>query len=323
LNTLNSIIELSDLESERIKVHNSEIDLTDLVKYLDYSYKKTAEEKNLKLEAEIKRQNLVISSDEKLLEQVIKNLMANAIKYTEKGSIKIVLDAITDESNKPFAVLSVEDTGIGIPNQNREFIFDAFRQSSEGIKRRYEGTGLGLTIAQKMMKLLNGRIELESTEGIGSKFSVYLPLPKNMVISKKETAGPNQISEKKETDELPKLLIVEDYLMNIDIMKYFLNDLAIIRHATSFEETMNLINEQDFDIILMDIILKDSESGLELMKTIRQIKHYKRIPIIAITGYTAAEDQETFITEGFTGFLAKPFDKNQLRDVIIQNVYVH
>ncbi len=323
LNTLNSIIELSDLESERIKVHNTEIDLTDLIKYLDYSYKKTVEEKNLKFEIEIKKENLVISSDEKLLEQVIKNLMENAIKYTEKGIIKIELDDFIDDAEKSFAVLSVSDTGIGIPNQNREFIFDAFRQASEGVKRRYQGSGLGLTIAQKMMKLLNGRIELESKEGVGSKFSVYIPLPKNNIIPKKIISGANNKSEKKESSGLPKLLIVEDYMMNVDIMKYFLNDLAIIRHATSYEETLNQINEQDFDIILMDIILKDSESGLELMKMIREIKHYKHIPIIAITGYTAAEDQEVFINEGFTGFLAKPFDKNQLRDVIIQNIYVH
>ena len=323
LNTLNSIIELSDLESERIKVNRSEVDLPDLVKYLDYSYKKAFEEKNLKLEIEIKKDKLVVSSDEKLLEQVMKHLLDNALKYTEKGKIKIELDELVDESAKTYAVLSVSDTGVGIPNQNREFIFDAFRQSSEGVKRRYEGTGLGLTIAQKMMKLLNGRIEVDSKEGVGSKFSVYLPLPKNYISSEKQNQVSGYQAAKRVNGELPNLLIVEDYLMNIDIMKYFLNDLANINHATCFDETIDLVRQKEFDIILMDIILKDSESGLELMKAIREIEHYKHIPIIAITGYTSTEDQEVFINEGFNGFLAKPFDKNQLRDIIIQNVYVH
>ncbi len=323
LNTLNSIIELSDLESERIKVHNSEVDLSDLVKYLDCSYKKAVEEKKLELEIEIKKDKLVVTSDEKLLEQVMKHLLDNAVKYTEKGKIKIELDELLDEYEKSYALLSVSDTGIGIPNQNREFIFDAFRQSSEGVKRRYEGTGLGLTIVQKMMKLLNGRIEVESKEGVGSKFSVYLPLPENHSVSKKQIQVTGSRLPKRVNGELPNLLIVEDYLMNIDIMKYFLSDLANINHATCYDETMKLVKQINFDIILMDIILKDSESGLELMKKIRGIEFYKNIPIIAITGYTSAEDQEVFINEGFTGFLAKPFDKNQLRDVITQNVYVH
>ena len=293
------------------------------MKYLDYSYKKAVEEKNLELEIEIKKDKLVVSSDEKLLEQVMKHLLDNALKYTEKGKIKIELDELVDESAKTYAVLSVSDTGVGIPNQNREFIFDAFRQSSEGVKRRYEGTGLGLTIAQKMMKLLNGRIEVDSKEGVGSKFSVYLPLPKNYISSEKQNQVSGYQAAKRVNGELPNLLIVEDYLMNIDIMKYFLNDLANINHATCFDETIDLVRQKEFDIILMDIILKDSESGLELMKAIREIEHYKHIPIIAITGYTSAEDQEVFINEGFNGFLAKPFDKNQLRDIIIQNVYVH
>ena len=323
LNTLNSIIELSDLESERIKVHNSEIDLSDMVKYLDYSYKKAVEEKNLELEIEIKKDKLIVTSDEKLLEQVMKHLLDNALKYTDKGKIKIELDEFLDEFGKSYAVIIISDTGIGISNQNLEFIFDAFRQSSEGVKRRYEGTGLGLTIAQKMMKLLNGRIEVESKEGVGSKFSVYLPLPDNKTDSKKQKPVNSSKIIKKENSELPNLLIVEDYLMNVDIMKYFLNDLANIDCATCYDETMKLVKQKNFDMILMDIILKDSESGLELMKKIREVEHYAHIPIIAISGYTSAEDQEVFINEGFTGFLAKPFDKNQLRDVITQNVYVH
>ncbi len=321
LNTLNSIIELSDLESERVKVTYTDINLSHFVRYLDYSYKSIASEKELSLEIEIVKEDIIVSSDEKLLEQIFRNLLDNAFKYTEKGGIKIIADEIFDEENRKFCIVKILDTGIGIPPKNLNLIFDAFRQISEGVTRRYEGTGLGLTIAQKMVRLLNGKIEVASTEGQGSSFSILLPLPFKPIVIENivENSSSNLEEELSEINRLPHLLIVEDYLMNVEIMKHFLNNLAKIDHTSNYEDTLKVIDKTSYDIILMDINLKDSVGGLELMKEIRKIEAYRKTPIIAITGYTSSMDQDTFLKEGFSGFLAKPFNQKQLRDIILKN----
>ena len=321
LNTLNSIIELSDLESERVKVNNNDINVSHFVRYLDYSYKTTAQEKGLSLEIDIQKEDLIVSSDEKLLEQIFRNLLDNAIKYTEKGGIKIIANEFIDDESSKYCVIKVTDTGIGIPQKNLNVIFDAFKQLSEGVTRRYEGTGLGLTIAEKMVRLLNGKLEVESKEGVGSSFAILLPLPFTDIIPEVEAELEVTEDSIKASGSVPYLLIVEDYLMNVDIMKYFLNDIAKMDHTSNYEETLVAIKKAQYDIILMDINLKDSIGGLELMKEIRKIESYRKTPIIAITGYTSSMDQDTFKNEGFTGFLAKPFNQKQLRDTIFKNFH--
>jgi len=134
---------------------------------------------------------------------------------------------------------------------------------------------------------------------------------------------PEVVTESKEailSNNKPNILIVEDYLMNVDIMKYFLNDIARMNNTTNYEETMVAVSNDKYDLILMDINLKDSIGGIELMKELRKLDSYKQIPIIAITGYTSSIDQDTFMREGFTGFLAKPFNQKQLRDIIIRHL---
>lgn len=322
LNTLNSIIELSDLESQRIKVRETDINIPNFVRYLDYSYRSIANEKNLKLEIELEKEDLVINSDEKLLEQVLRNLIDNAIKYTEHGVITISASEYVDSTFNHFCAIRVKDSGIGIPEKNRNIIFDAFRQLSEGVTRRYEGTGLGLTIAQKMILLLDGKLEVLSNIGEGSTFSVLLPMPVNQIIQEiiPETEAVTESKEAALSSNKPNILIVEDYLMNVDIMKYFLNDIAKMSNTTNYEETMIAIANDKFDLILMDINLKDSIGGIELMKELRKLDSYRQTPIIAITGYTSSIDQDTFMKEGFSGFLAKPFNQKQLRSIITHHL---
>lgn len=322
LNTLNSIIELSDLESQRIKVHEADINLSHFIRYMDYTYREKAKDKNLSLEVEINPEDLIINSDERLLEQIFKHIIDNAIKYTESGGVKIIANEFFDESSKRFCKISVVDTGIGIPEKNRDIIFDAFRQISEGVTRRYEGTGLGLTIAQKMISVLGGKLEVFSNVDKGSTFSVLLPVPvtETPVDTINEFTEIDQSKELELTNNNPRILIVEDYVMNVDIMRYFLNDMANMDDTSNYNDTMQAIEKVKYDLILMDINLKDNIGGVEIMKAIRKIERYKNIPIIAITGYTSYIDQDTFIKEGFSGFLAKPFSQKQLREIIIRHL---
>lgn len=322
LNTLNSIIELSDLESQRIKVREADINISHFVRYLDYTYREKARDKNLKLEVEIYPEDLIISSDERLLEQIFRHLMDNAIKYTEAGGVKLIAKEYIDNDKNRFCKISVQDTGIGIPEKNRDIIFDAFRQISEGVTRRYEGTGLGLTIAQKMISVIGAKLEVESNVDKGSVFSILIPMPQIAVATDviNEFDLINETKENEVTESKPNVLIVEDYIMNVDIIRYFLNDMARMDNTANAEETLIAIDKAQYDLILMDINLKDNVGGIELMKIIRKIDSYKDTPIIAITGYTSYADQDTFMKEGFSGFLAKPFSQKQLRDLIVRHL---
>ncbi|NWF88841.1 MAG: PAS domain S-box protein [Ignavibacteriaceae bacterium] len=174
LKTLNSIIELSDLESDRIKIRTREINISDLLTYIEFNFKEQAKEKNLSINLKLPNEETKIKSDERILELVISNLLDNAIKYTEYGSIDISAAVKTDNGVNIFEI-KICDTGIGIPESTKKIIFEPFRQSSEGHTRQFEGTGLGLTISQKMIQLLNGKILLESELGKGSSFTIQLP----------------------------------------------------------------------------------------------------------------------------------------------------
>lgn len=316
LNTLNAIIELSDLESNRIKVFSGEVNMTEFAKYLDYSFSNRINEKGLSLYIKVTHNNLVAYSDEKLLEQIVKNLMDNAIKFTDSGSISVYIDKTTDHKGIDYIAIKIKDTGIGINKIHLSQIFDAFRQVSEGSTRKYEGTGLGLTVASKMIELLGGKIEVESELGKGSTFTVLVPAV-NYTSDSSEDTQETKPDQNVILDSVNnKLLLVEDNIMNIEVIKYYLKDIAVIEFALNFENALEKIKTEDFDLYLLDINLQNKNDGVKLMKEIRNLKPNLNKPIIALTGYASAADKERFINGGFTDHIAKPVEKNQLIETV-------
>jgi signal transduction histidine kinase len=152
-----------------------EVNLSHLLRYVEFKFKELAKEKNLSLKLNLSHEDVVIKTDERILEHAINNIVDNAIKYTEFGRICISVNLKTGIRNNEIVEFKIEDTGIGIPESKRHLIFEPFRQSSEGITRLFEGTGLGLTISQRLLKLLNGKITFESELGKGSTFFINLP----------------------------------------------------------------------------------------------------------------------------------------------------
>ncbi len=181
--TLNSILSLSEIENNHLKTNIESVHLPTLVRSKTYQYEYPIVSKNLKFDIVIKDENAVALADEYLLNQVLYNLMDNAIKFTNKGSITIEVDSASSKISE-FAIIRVKDTGIGISQKSLNSIFDEFRQASEGINRNYEGVGLGLSISKKMLDLQKGKIEVESRENIGSTFTLKLPMaPMRMMAS--------------------------------------------------------------------------------------------------------------------------------------------
>ena len=176
LETLNNILKISKIEAEKVEYELNQYDLVPILKDVIELYYPTAKFSNIDLHFDCQVDSLQSLIDPHLFRDAISNLISNAIKFTEEGSVVLVLKEVNEK-----AIVEVIDTGIGIPDDRKEIIWEAFRQVSEGLGRGFEGTGLGLTIAKKYIDLLKGKIFLESKEGEGSVFTIELDKIKNTI----------------------------------------------------------------------------------------------------------------------------------------------
>lgn len=186
LDTLNSILDLSIVESGKLAVQPSPVNVTDLLEEVALLYRASAQKKGLHLRLQSPGDPMRTQTDERLLRQILNNLLNNAVKYTREGGITLAAERMTSRGDEGLRI-DVEDTGIGISASDRELIFHEFRQASEGYSRAYDGTGLGLSVSQKFAHALGGRITVVSEPGKGSRFSLYLP---SATSSPGESAGP-------------------------------------------------------------------------------------------------------------------------------------
>ena len=179
LNTLNNILDVTKLEFDQNEMLLEDINLGEVVLDVYDSFLQSAIEKNISLKKSIPDKEVIIKTDRRIVHGILENLVNNAIKFTEKGYVEIKLNSFEDKSEGKFARLVVNDTGIGIPKEKQKVIWEEFRQVSEGTARNYQGSGLGLTIVQKYVQMINGKIKLESDEGRGATFIVDIPLEKS------------------------------------------------------------------------------------------------------------------------------------------------
>lgn len=314
MKTLNSILELSYLETPMQEFTLQEIDLSVLFRSVLKNYENLAQSKNLQFNFTCNEESILIAGHEELLKRVFENLMDNAVKYTEKGSIHISIEK-QQHDNEGFAVIGFKDTGIGIEKDKQEIIFQEFRQVSEGFGRSYEGTGLGLTLVLKIMKLMGGTITVNSTPGEGSLFSVWIPLVENGKDKKEE---PKKFVAEPETSDgaRKRLLLVEDNKINEEITVLFLQGKYDIESVNDGKKALAKASENEYDAFLLDIHLDDDMSGVDVAEGLRKMDKYKETPIVAITGYAMAGDREFLLSSGFTHYLAKPFQKEELLEVV-------
>jgi CheY-like chemotaxis protein len=244
------------------------------------------------------------------------NLVDNAVKFTQKGRIDIIIDTVSKDSKK-WNVIKVRDTGIGIPEESCKVIFQEFRQASEGTSRNFEGSGLGLTLAKKITEMMNGEISIESVPGKGSEFTLWFPAEENGASEVMPQICTGREMEKSPVANRvkPKILLVEDQLLNIQVTQLYLKSFSKLDYALTVEEALKMVQSKVYDAILMDIHLGIGMSGTQAAMEIRKIPEYAKVPIIACTGYAMLGDREKFIQEGFDEYIAKPFEKETLIQV--------
>jgi len=307
--TLNSILDFSTLESDKHKRKFMPLNLVQSISDVIENNLKDAKEKNLSLEFKSSSPVILASLDEIMFSQLITNILNNAIKFTEKGVIKIEATTEIVES-ETWAKIEIIDTGIGISEKIIEVIFEPFRQGSEGLNRAYQGTGLGLTIAKKYTELMGGKIDVRSKMGTGSIFTIKFPAISKFEPMETPTTFERSTftpDDKPILAEIPDVLLVEDDKTNQLAVGYFLSGLVQLDITDNGESAVEMARTVKYSLILMDIGLKGGMNGLETVKVIRTIEGYQNIPIVAVSAFVMDGDKEKFLDEGCTHYLPKPF----------------
>lgn len=308
LTTLDNLLQFSKIESENYKPNLFEVDINHTLKDVIYNFTKSVEKKGLKLYTNFESKNLIGFFDDVLLTEVFTNLIENAIKFTAKGNIMI-----STNSNEESLIITIADTGVGIPVEKQKLIFEEFRQVSEGLSRGYEGTGLGLTIAQNFVKLMNGEISVESEVDKGTTFTIKFP---NQHLSPNEDKVENDQKDVKRVTTLPNILYVEDDLITVDVIEKYMEKVGTMEIAVTGEIALEKIASKQYDVILIDINLGYGMNGKEFTRLVRNMPLYKNTPIIAVTAYAMLGDREECLAAGCSDYISKPFRKQNLIDLV-------
>ncbi|MCG8565657.1 MAG: response regulator [Desulfobacterales bacterium] len=314
LTMINDILDLSKIEAGRMEVHPESLSLEPFLKEIKDKFESQGREKGLRLAVEIDPSlPRVLETDTRLLGQILNNFMSNAIKFTHEGSVTLKAHKPESENHETHMALSVVDTGIGIPKEQQDRIFDAFTQADGTTTRKYGGTGLGLSISRQLTNLLQGEILLESTEDQGTTFTIQIPLVPQAApsqFSPPPPAGPR-------TDRQPSpsklkersLLIIEDDLIFADVVKAMAEDKgyhAVI--AATGRQGLELAMDQPPSGIVLDLALPDME-GKQILETLKADHRTAHVPIHVISG----RDEMTHCLEnGAMGFLLKPAGRNEI-----------
>mgnify|MGYP000138546001 CR=1 FL=1 len=309
LSLLNDILDYSKIEADKLDLLQSNFDVNDLLKGLYSTFTKMASSKGLTLSYTIDT-NIPnpLLGDRVRLNQVLTNLIGNAIKFTEKGEVKFSARLVEKTDQDATIKFTVSDTGIGIPKNMQVDIFNEFTQVHEG-KFRATGTGLGLAISQRLVKLMGGEINLESDEGKGAFF--YFTLTFNLGKAQ-PTEEPQEVTIK---PGKYRVLIVEDNELNTLIVKRFLTNWGIeVDHANNGREALEHLAENDFDLILMDLEMPEM-NGYEAAKAIRKLDNKTKasIPIIALSASALLDVQQRIFGIGMNDFVLKPFKPQELK----------
>lgn len=313
LSIINDILDFSKIESGVINIEPVPTDISNTFKNVYNLLHISAEEKGLDFRYEIDR-NLPSSlmCDALRLNQILINLVGNAIKFTEKGNVLFRAELIKQDGRNCEIRFSVKDTGIGILTDKQKDIFERFNQVNNEINRKYEGTGLGLSISKNLIELMGGKLEMNSEQNIGSTFSFIL----NLKITDIKITEASTIEPK--SDKINKhysLLLIEDNQLNQKLAKNVLNNFGFeVDIAENGIQGIDLLKHKKYDLILMDIQMPELD-GYQTTKIIR--KELKLdIPILAMTAHSIVGEKEKCIEVGMNDFVSKPFEQKELFEKI-------
>ena len=311
---INDILDLNKIESGKIELEKREFDLRDAVKRINYLYKPRAEEKEVTFKVSIDPGvDRYIIGDQGRLTQILNNLVSNAIKFTEKGEVELSVYPVDRYEEYVELRFEVRDTGVGIPGNKLNSIFENFTQAASNTTRKFGGTGLGLAISKKLLEIQDSSIGVFSKVGKGSTFSFNL---KFQVVEDQQST---RTSESISYEPLAGLsvLVVDDNLMNRVVIEQFLEKWAISYESVeSGALAMEEVERNDFSLILLDIQMPGMD-GYEVSRRIRSLGPAKSsVPIVAISADVYGNVFDNILAAGMNDFVSKPFKPEELYSVI-------
>jgi signal transduction histidine kinase len=302
---IKDLLDLTRIVSGKMELAREPADLSSLIQAAFDESLSSAEELRIRMELSLPADPIVSDVDPVRIQQVMSNLLGNALKFTPaEGRVRVTLKS--DQSLPPCAIIEVEDSGIGIDGDFLPHIFKRFTQANGGINRRYDGLGLGLAITRAIVETHGGRVTAESGgAGCGSRFTVRLPITNSQSAS--DTSGPSKISVDGAPENLGlRVLVIEDSRDTVDLLKLWLNLFGCeALMATDALEGIRLAAETKPDLVISDIGMPDID-GYELIRRLRATPGLENVPAIALTGYAREEDRELALAAGYNAHLAKP-----------------
>lgn len=319
LNIINDVLDFSKMEAGKFTISNAYFDVYSLVEEVVKIHAVRAREKKIALGSDLSA-NLprYLYGDPNRLRQILNNLIHNAIKFTEKGSVALYISKKWEADKRIQLEFAVEDTGIGISPENRERLFKSFSQIDASYTRKHGGTGLGLVISKQLVEMMEGQIRVESEVGKGSIFSFCLPF---QIGGSLESDGATLINDKQ--DMSLQILIAEDEPVNRTVLTRMLerkgHRVIVVQNGLAAVEAYK---SNSLDLILMDIQMPVMD-GVEAVKQIRKLEAEERngyisshIPIIAVTAFSLMGDRERFLSSGMDEYISKPIRMDELQQLI-------
>lgn len=315
---INDILNLSKIESGKLEIENLGFGIVDLLESLYYSQKIIADTKKIDFrysaDSSVPK---ILRGDPYRLNQILTNLVNNAIKFTQNGFVELTVKLHEKAENKYWIIFSVRDTGIGIAEDKLGEIFESFTQADTSVTRRFGGTGLGLTITKSLVKMMNGELAVRSTLGEGTEFTVVIPFEEGKTVEV-------NIEQDFDTQSLElkgiHVLLVEDNRINKLLVSTLFDKWGVnYDWAENGEEAIEFLKKKEFNLILMDVQMPVM-SGLEATQIIRQVLKLE-LPIIALTAHAFKEDAKKCIDSGMDDVIVKPFDPFLLYNKLVSHLY--
>ncbi|MBF0358814.1 MAG: response regulator [Magnetococcales bacterium] len=319
LRVINDVLDLSKIEAGEINFEEITFDLRNTRRELRDLFGELAAKKGIRFRTRIS-QNVpkFVVGDQHRIHQILVNLLSNAMKFTERGEISLRIETI-ERDNQPWIYFKVEDTGIGIPKEVQETLFQPFTQADTSTTRKFGGSGLGLTICKKLTTLMKGEISLTSELGSGSCFIVTLPI--KITDSEPVPAAPTKKMEKVSFSKKTQVLVVEDNVVNQRLFQIILKNMGIkVEVANNGLEALALLDVDSYDLVMMDCHMPEMD-GFAATEAYRKKeaaeKPLKKMPIIAVTANAMRGEKSRCLGVGFDDFLTKPIDKSELQKMLM------
>jgi PAS domain S-box-containing protein len=322
---IDDVLDLSKIEANKLAIDTETFDTDELLGAVRDLFQQLVDAKSVSLHVE-RSDTLprLLQGDRNRTRQILVNLVSNAVKFTEEGSVSIRARA---DDARAEVIFEVVDTGPGIDEADRERIFESFTQADGSLSRRYGGAGLGLSISRQLARRLGGNLTFESSPGAGSLFRLSLPLVEGnpgdggvKALPQQRTAGQTEEEAAGYSPERRRILVAEDNAINALVLRKILEKSGYLAETVgSGTAVIEQLKERDFDAVLMDI----SMPGMDGIATTREVRGGRaavknpRIPIVAITAHAMKGDQERFIEAGMDGYIAKPFT----RDTVLARIH--